>query len=573
MLFIKNRLFVLSITVIILIAAFIRLYALDINPPHVNWDEASLGYNAYSILKTGHDEWGNFMPMTFKAFGEYKLPGYIYTAVPFVALFGLNEFAVRLPSALFGTLTVLLVAMITYRIVYSRLAALYAGAIMAVTPWHFFVSRSALEANLALFLIVLATYLLIEAMRNRPKLGILSLLSFALAIYTYNSTRIFVPLYLITLIWFYRRKFFKIPWVAAISLLLFLGLFATAIPFAVREGSARLKDVTILDQGAINRIEEARNNSSLPDTISRVRYNRAVYFVEHVGKNYITYFSPNYLFITGGSQFQFSMPNFQLLYIIQLPFIIAGLITLIKQKHQFLPLIIAWVLLAPLPAAITRETPHVLRSLNMFIPLEILGAIGFAVLFHKLFLKQRLLAYIFSIFIAISIVGQMTIYFPAYATTYPKNYSCTWQYGYKQVYDTLVTDSKTYDAILMTKRYGEPHAFLLFFSQFNARAYYSDTTLIRYEKDNHAWVDRFGKFYFVNDWELQQKMKELTDANIGSLLVITSPNNYPKNVRPSKTITFLNGDPVFEYISLEQGTKISQDEITLVPPERGCRYK
>ncbi|MBI2599051.1 glycosyltransferase family 39 protein [Candidatus Curtissbacteria bacterium] len=94
---------------IILLAAILRFYKLGSTPPSLYWDEASLGYNAYSILKTGRDEHGKFLPTTnFAAFGDYKPPGYIYTTVPSIAIFGLTEFAIRFPSALFGTLTVLL---------------------------------------------------------------------------------------------------------------------------------------------------------------------------------------------------------------------------------------------------------------------------------------------------------------------------------------------------------------------------------------------------------------------------------------------------------------------------------
>jgi len=67
---------------IILIASVLRLYKLSFTPPSLYWDEASLGYNAYSILKTAHDEHGRFLPLTnFAAFGDYKPPGYIYAAV------------------------------------------------------------------------------------------------------------------------------------------------------------------------------------------------------------------------------------------------------------------------------------------------------------------------------------------------------------------------------------------------------------------------------------------------------------------------------------------------------------
>src|SRR3989344_5593497 len=99
---------------IVFLGFVLRFLGLGSNPPGLYWDEVSLGYNAYSILKTGSDEHNRFLPIdTFKAFGDCKPPGYIYATVPSIALFGLNNFAVRLPSALAGTILVL----VTYLLV------------------------------------------------------------------------------------------------------------------------------------------------------------------------------------------------------------------------------------------------------------------------------------------------------------------------------------------------------------------------------------------------------------------------------------------------------------------------
>src|SRR3990170_7439708 len=92
---------------IILLGFALRTVYISDFPPSLNWDEVSLGYNAYSVLKTGKDEWGKILPVIFTAYGDYKLPGYIYTLVPFISIFGLNAFAIRLPSVLAGTITVL----------------------------------------------------------------------------------------------------------------------------------------------------------------------------------------------------------------------------------------------------------------------------------------------------------------------------------------------------------------------------------------------------------------------------------------------------------------------------------
>src|SRR5687768_12237216 len=90
------------LVVIMIVAAILRLWKLGSIPPGLTPDEASLGYNAYSILKTGRDEYGQLFPTVFKSFGDYKPGLYTYAVIPFVALFGLNEWTVRLPSALAG---------------------------------------------------------------------------------------------------------------------------------------------------------------------------------------------------------------------------------------------------------------------------------------------------------------------------------------------------------------------------------------------------------------------------------------------------------------------------------------
>src|SRR3989344_741922 len=109
-LIILNRNILLGL--ILSLALFLRLWMLGSLPPSLSWDEVSTGYNAYSILQTGKDEWGFKYPISFRAYGDYKLPGYIYLDVPFVAMFGLNEWGVRLPSAILGVGLVVVVFLI-----------------------------------------------------------------------------------------------------------------------------------------------------------------------------------------------------------------------------------------------------------------------------------------------------------------------------------------------------------------------------------------------------------------------------------------------------------------------------
>src|SRR5689334_10972459 len=172
---------------IIALAAVLRLWKLGSIPPGLTPDEASLGYNAYSILKTGRDEYGKFMPIIFKSFGDYKPGLYVYTSVPFVAIFGLNEWSVRLPSAIAGLISVYLIYLIVSQLFpeykyLGKISAITAG----VNPWLIYLSRGAWEANLSLTLTLLGIYFFIRSFRRKEFLY-LSSISFALTLLTYQG--------------------------------------------------------------------------------------------------------------------------------------------------------------------------------------------------------------------------------------------------------------------------------------------------------------------------------------------------------------------------------------------------
>jgi len=127
--------------IIVILAAFLRFYQLGNNPPSLTWDEVAWGYNAYSLGIDGRDEFGRFLPFNYlESFGDFKPPMYAYLDIIPIKIFGLNEFAVRFPSALFGLLTVLITYFLTKRIFFDskskELYALFSALFLAISPWH-----------------------------------------------------------------------------------------------------------------------------------------------------------------------------------------------------------------------------------------------------------------------------------------------------------------------------------------------------------------------------------------------------------------------------------------------------
>src|SRR3989338_8634099 len=229
----KKYLILLSI---ILLAAFLRFYGLGQNPPSLTWDEVAWGYNAYSLGIDGRDEHGRFLPLDYlESFGDFKPPVYAYLDIIPIKIFGLNEFAVRFPSAFFGVLTVLITYFLVLRIFNNRKweigsgkvdkevgsenkrshfspqfpishLALLTSFLLAISPWHINLSRAAFEANIATFFIVTGVWLFLTGVQkssvpgsNKKWFLVLSAASFALSIYTFNSARIVAPILVLML--------------------------------------------------------------------------------------------------------------------------------------------------------------------------------------------------------------------------------------------------------------------------------------------------------------------------------------------------------------------------------------
>jgi len=181
-----------------ILAAILRLPLLDRFPTGITIDEAGLGDSAYSILKTGKDEWGDFLPLNPRSFGDYKPPVFMYLLVPSIAVFGLTEVAVRLPSAIAGILTVWIVFLLVCDLFKNRNLGLLAGFLLAISPWHVYYSRLGWESNVGLMFFILGIWLFVKGL-GEGKFLVLSMLSFGFSAMSYHSFKLLVPLMVINL--------------------------------------------------------------------------------------------------------------------------------------------------------------------------------------------------------------------------------------------------------------------------------------------------------------------------------------------------------------------------------------
>src|SRR5690242_9071239 len=131
----KNKVYLFLFVIILFLGIFLRFYKLGQIPNGFYQDESAIGYNAFSIMQTGRDEHGVFSPLYFKSFGDYKLPVYIYSTIIPIQLFGLNEFAIRFPSAFFGALTLLVFYLFAFELTQDKKISLLATLLLSINPW------------------------------------------------------------------------------------------------------------------------------------------------------------------------------------------------------------------------------------------------------------------------------------------------------------------------------------------------------------------------------------------------------------------------------------------------------
>ena len=216
------RLLQTNILLILICLVFLatRLYKIDSIPASVYWDEASIGYNAYSVLTTGKDEWGETLPLHFRAFGEFKLPVYVYSVVISEAVFGVNAVAVRLPAVIFGLLSIVGLYFLVLELTKQKSIALLSSFLFSITPWFFIFSRTGYEATAGLAFFIWATYFLIRSVQVKKYL-IFSTIFFIASAYSYNSFRILTPIVLgLGLLYHSYKKQFVIVLLSGLMLII-----------------------------------------------------------------------------------------------------------------------------------------------------------------------------------------------------------------------------------------------------------------------------------------------------------------------------------------------------------------
>lgn len=490
-----NKTFLL---LIFCLALFFRIFCLADFPAGLNADEAALGYNAFSLIATGKDEFGHSWPINFQSFNDWKPGFYVYLIMPFVKTFGLNEWSVRLPSAILGGLTVL-VAYSLVRKWFSLETALIASVLLAFNPWHLHFSRGGWETNTATFFMALGVWLFIKALK-KPWFFTLSAISFALSMFTYHSARVVSPLIVFGLTIFYWKEIFKRENKKALGLtfLISLGLGAVLLFSMFGEaGASRFSGVGIFaDQGPFWRVNELRGEHANPQGLfPRLIHNRYQEYAIQFINNWLSHFSGDFLFISGDEIQRNRVPGMGQLHILELPFLVLGFWFLIKNRHKARFPILWWLAVAPIASALTFQSPHAIRALNMVIPLIILTGYGITQSFFWLKSKTKLYR-VLSIMYLVFFVWNFSYYIHQYYIQYPRVYPAAWEYGFKELTSYLKTKENDVEKIYVTNKYDQPYILLAFYLAYPPEDFQKEARLLPRDEYGFSTVDHFGKYYF-----------------------------------------------------------------------------
>jgi len=539
---------------IILLAAFLRLPSLSKFPAGFSADEAIQGYSAYSILKTGKDEWGQSLPLTLRSFGDYKLPLYTYLTVPSLATFGLNEFAVRFPSAIFGILAIIAVFLLTQELFGVTAISLLAAFFLAICPWHLVFSRAAIEANLTVFFFPLGFYFFLKGLKKAKFLP-LAVFFWGLNIYTYHSARLFTLLIaFFIVVWNWRKINLKDKkvWLTIILTIIFVA--PVLVSLFQGGASKRFSDVSLLNPTDKGReIEQRQKESLLMEPLPVLFNNKITWIAEKFTQNYFSYFSLNFLFTEGSPDAYYAnIPGKGLLHLWEFPLLLATIWFFYKRREKRRWLLLFWLFLAGLPAALSKETFHANRAAT-FLPLwSILSAYGayFSWEFFTKKLSIKMKKIIFAL-ILVFIFLSLAFFLEEYFSHAPKKLAKDLNYGYRETIGYLSSIENKYDKIVIAKRFSEPQAFVAFYKKYDPQKYQVEAQdFLRYEKDGLTFLDQLG-VYRLGKYEFRD-INWGADKNLKKTLIVGGLEDFTiEKVVPLKTIYYPNGKEAFLIIEAE----------------------
>ncbi len=549
----KLRNYIFLFLIILILGIFLRVWKISEFPLPLSHDEVSQAYDAISIIETGKDIYGNFLPTIFVSVGDFKSPFYTYATSLVYFLIGNHEWMIRVSGVIFGILIIPAVFWFTLKLTKEPKIALFASFFTAISPSEIFFSRKSFENGAGIFFLLVSlscflTYL--EKQKQQRWLYSAVFLS-ALGMYTYFSHAIIIPLMIATFILIFRKRFtqgFKKyfpPFLVWIVLIIPLIIIITT-----NSGSRYRSQTVFITQDIV--LGRQLNYAESDDTLlSQILHFKII--GDFSFNRYFQQFDPVYLFGNGLDLTNQGLVNMGPLLLLQLPLLIIALFYLIQRvdftnSGKLLAYLIA---LGVLPCGLTFEpySPH--RMIIVFTILNIITGIGAYLLWQRI-KSLRTTIKVISIFALTTVLTINVIFFlHIYFVNYPHEKSQYIQYPFKQVAQFAWSQYENFDLIVFDPLFGETvpfvgtaaHYYLAYFGNYPPLKFQEQYKIGN--KERETIFDKFSirKVYWPND------------KNLKNTLIIVSPWSVPETDIEDKSkiikrFNFYDGKLAFYAIKL-----------------------
>jgi len=531
---------------ILLIAAILRFYNLSSVPPGASLDEASIGWNAYSILHTGKDEYGYKFPILLRAFDDWRPALYVYFVIPFVKVIGLTTLAVRLPSVLLSLLTIIssyfLIKILFKDYEYKNSLSLLVSFLLAISPWNIYISRLGHEVNAGLFFVVSGILFFLLSINDKKKKTFLifSSILFGFSFYTYQSVKIFTPFIILTLILIYRKQLLQMKKIFLYPTIIGVMIAAPIVIASFSPNALiRFKGSSVFDTNNPLYAQSAKQllvSKEKGDFLGIILNNRRVTSLNIFISQYFSHFSPKWIFSNTGNE-SFKTPGLGLLYYWETPFFFLGIIFLFKSKisPRTKLVIFFWILISFIAPAITTGAPHAMRSYNI-IPMPIILT-SFGILGMGRFISKK----IGFPLLGLVVVIELFYFFHQYFFIFPKTQSSSFQYSLSEVMPFIAKNHNKYEKIIISNQGSlyQSYMFYLFYNKYDPKKYLEEGGTV---SGGYAETHKFNKYIFRPINYKKDRLEKNT-------LLVGNPSDFSQDIRALTEFRNLDGKISVEMIS------------------------
>lgn len=497
------------------LASILRFWNITQFPPGFYSDEALYAYEAYSLLNTSKDQFGNLWPLTIAGFGDYRPALYIYATIPFIVLFDLTVFATRFPSALFSVFTVILAFFFVHSVTKNVKTGLFGMLMMAISPWSIYFGRMAHETNLMTLIILSGIYILYKD-KSSTMNTFIKMTCFGLSFYIYHTARVFVPLFLVwTILLFWNDVKLNIKqFFLGMIILCFISM-PLIIELKNPETLSRVSSIGIWnDPGIIAGINESRRIASLEgqsDLIAKLMHNKLIVLPSVFVNNFLSHFSPFFLLFKGDSNGVYNTPNTGILLWIEPIFILLGVWGLWRRNRRIFFWIFGALIFTLIPDSLTRVAPSSAR-IHLGLPfVALFSGVGL----YELNLKSRRIF----LFMLVPLLVSFMWFGYNYTKVLPVKNFRAWQIGTKEMILKANKLSSNYEKIWISREgWGWIH--LVFHTKYDPFTLQNE---IKHSQKNDLgfwWVNSIGNYYL-------ETFPESYSFNEKNTLYIGAPHEFP----------------------------------------------